>query len=227
MGRCEMLWTTTGTNRVCSRCLALKGTVVGHTDEVGVLLPPLHPRCRCAIAYRETRGLAAGNTIRFDESGKSPYKIGAIDFKDAAQVKQVLDWAEARIVTAPVENAIIITQAGEVYHCTGGLNSLDSIVELGRELEGAIVTHNHPVESVNEYSFSNDDWLLFRNYGLKILRGVDERFVYEFNRNPNDLDTDTFSREELFGDTEGLLWRHIKVIELAKENNIGYRRWTK
>ena len=38
---------------MCSRCLALKGTVVGYTDEVGVLLPPLHPRCRCAIAYRE------------------------------------------------------------------------------------------------------------------------------------------------------------------------------
>ena len=53
MGRCEMVWSTAGTNRVCSRCLALKDTVVGHTDESGVTLPPLHPRCRCAIIYRE------------------------------------------------------------------------------------------------------------------------------------------------------------------------------
>ena len=53
MGRCELVWTTAGTNRVCSRCLALKGSVVGYTDESGVTLPPLHPRCRCAIAYRE------------------------------------------------------------------------------------------------------------------------------------------------------------------------------
>lgn len=53
MGRCEMVWTTAGTNRVCPRCLALKDTVVGHTDESGVTLPPLHPRCRCAIMYRE------------------------------------------------------------------------------------------------------------------------------------------------------------------------------
>ena len=45
--------TTAGTNRVCSRCLALKDTVVGYTDELGVLLPPLHPRCRCAIIYDE------------------------------------------------------------------------------------------------------------------------------------------------------------------------------
>ena len=53
MNHCEMIWTTAGTNRVCSRCLALKDTVVGRTDETGVTLPPLHPRCRCAIVYRE------------------------------------------------------------------------------------------------------------------------------------------------------------------------------
>lgn len=53
MGRCEMVWTTAGTNRVCSRCMALKDTVVGHTDESGVTIPPLHPRCRCTIMYQE------------------------------------------------------------------------------------------------------------------------------------------------------------------------------
>ena len=31
----------------------MKDTVVGRTDETGVTLPPLHPRCRCAIVYRE------------------------------------------------------------------------------------------------------------------------------------------------------------------------------
>ena len=53
MGRCEMVWTTAGTNRVCGRCMALKDTVVGYTDQSGVTIPPLHPRCRCAIMYRE------------------------------------------------------------------------------------------------------------------------------------------------------------------------------
>ena len=33
--------------------MALKDTIVGYTDESGVTLPPLHPRCRCSIAYRE------------------------------------------------------------------------------------------------------------------------------------------------------------------------------
>ena len=54
MSHCEMIWSTAGTNRVCSRCLSLKDAVVGHTDEVGVQIPPLHPRCRCVIVYRES-----------------------------------------------------------------------------------------------------------------------------------------------------------------------------
>jgi len=36
-----------------ARCMELKDTMVGHTDESGVKLPPLHPRCRCTIMYRE------------------------------------------------------------------------------------------------------------------------------------------------------------------------------
>ena len=44
---------TAGTNRVCGRCMDLKDKVVGYTDESGVQIPPLHPRCRCAIRYDE------------------------------------------------------------------------------------------------------------------------------------------------------------------------------
>ena len=29
--------------------------MVGRTDESGVTLPPLHPRCRCTIMYREVK----------------------------------------------------------------------------------------------------------------------------------------------------------------------------
>ncbi|MBQ7493293.1 MAG: hypothetical protein IJT47_02565 [Selenomonadaceae bacterium] len=56
MPHCEMVWTTAGTNRVCGRCMELKDTVVGRTDEGGVQIPPLHPRCRCTIMYRELVG---------------------------------------------------------------------------------------------------------------------------------------------------------------------------
>ena len=58
MTRCAMVWTTAGTNQVCPRCLPLKDKVIGYTDETGVQIPPLHPRCRCAIDYREVGGFA-------------------------------------------------------------------------------------------------------------------------------------------------------------------------
>lgn len=64
LNHCEMVWTTAGTNRVCGRCMELKDTVVGRTDETGVTLPPLHPRCRCAIMYREV--------------GEAPRQTGAL-----------------------------------------------------------------------------------------------------------------------------------------------------
>ena len=67
-----MIWTTAGTNRVCSRCLALKDTVVGYTDELGVLLPPLHPRCRCAIMYDEVGTPRATRTKPKSELEPSP-----------------------------------------------------------------------------------------------------------------------------------------------------------
>ena len=231
MGRCEMVWTTAGTNRVCGRCLELKDRVVGHTDESGVTLPPLHPRCRCAIMYREVgekkpsrpRGLSAGErTIDFGGGGKSPYKIGEIDFKNAAQVKQVLDWCEARMVNAPIENAIIITAEGEIYHCTGGLNDLDTIVELGEKLYGAIVTHNHPVGSVNEYSFSELDRALFVEYNLVCLRGIDEKFIYELNRDPKFLDNEDEIPEIMEGYSV-----HRLNIRLARFFKYGYRRWSR
>ena len=36
MSRCEMVCTTAGTNRVCGRCMELKDTVVGTTDQSGI-----------------------------------------------------------------------------------------------------------------------------------------------------------------------------------------------
>lgn len=47
--------------------MELRDKVVGYTDEVGVQLPPLHPRCRCAIVYRET-GAQSSNIKPNDSS---------------------------------------------------------------------------------------------------------------------------------------------------------------
>ena len=170
-----------------------------------------------------TRGLAAGNhSIDFAEGGKSPRLIGNIDPKDVALVKQALNWFESIAVNAPVENAMIITTTGDVYHCSGDLNTLQTIEDLGEKLHGAIVTHNHPRDSVNDYSFSNADKNLFIDFELVRLRGIDEKFVYEFNRNAEDID-DIVPLEK----ANKFSSRHGVVVALAKELRIGYRRWAR
>ena len=63
MNRCAMVWSTAGVIRTCGRCLELNGKIVGYTDESGVTLPPLHPRCRCAIIYKEVGGTISGDKL--------------------------------------------------------------------------------------------------------------------------------------------------------------------
>ena len=59
MGVCEKVWETAGSHRTCGRCMELNGKVVGFDDkffdskyDTGET-PPLHPRCRCVIIYKE------------------------------------------------------------------------------------------------------------------------------------------------------------------------------
>ena len=87
-------------------------------------------------------------------------------------------------------------------------------------MKGAYVTHNHPIGSDGDYSFSNKDINMFMSYGLQILRGIDEKFVYELNRNSVDID-----EEFSVGKTDESSFRHNWVIKRAKSMGIGYRRW--
>ena len=57
-------WSTALDGHVCPACQALEGTAIGMDEEfktksgrkeVTVLLPPLHPRCKCAVKYVEVK----------------------------------------------------------------------------------------------------------------------------------------------------------------------------
>ena len=152
--------------------------------------------------------------------GTSPVKLG--DLSDKKLIKQTLEFFENQIVKSNIENAIIITASNEVYHCTGDKNNINTILELGNKLKGAYVTHNHPADSDGNYSFSDLDVTLFMDYNLSVLRGIDERFVYELNRNMNDLDKLDLTLEEIIN---GLASRHFEVVRMAKLRQIGYWRW--
>ena len=155
--------------------------------------------------------------LKINEENRSPKLVGKVE---VSETLTTLKKFEKIIATAKVENAVIVTATGAIYHCTGELNGLPTIEELGTKLIGASVTHNHPIGSVNEYSFSSRDLSLFLDYQLSVLRGVDEKFVYELNRNADDID------ESIpFFEINEWNYRHAQNIEFAKKIGIGYRRW--
>lgn len=60
----EKEWSTAKDGNVCKACLVLEGKRIGMDDEfsapsgrktIMVLLPPLHPRCKCAVKYVEVK----------------------------------------------------------------------------------------------------------------------------------------------------------------------------
>ena len=81
------------------------------------------------------------------------------------------------------ENAFCITRDGSVYHCRGVSDTVYPDFDLGEELAGAYVTHNHPMGETH-FSFSDRDIKLFMEYKLPELIGVDEEYIYTLRRTP-------------------------------------------
>ena len=76
-------------------------------------------------------------------------------------------------------------------------------------------------ELPTEYSFSGDDYDLFEYYKLPLLRGVDEKYIYEFNRSGKVID----DKNDITGEMTFENYNHWNNIEIAKEVGIGYWRW--
>lgn len=124
---------------------------------------------------------------------------------------------ETKILNEPIEHAYCILKNGDVYHFKGDKNTVDPSV-LGDKLKGAIVTHNHPKEET-EYSFGKEDFSFFEKYELVILRGCDEKYTYEFTRNPKEIDEQPLEwmNEENY--------QHSQNICHVMEYKVGYKRW--
>ena len=59
----KKIWSTSGSGNVCSMCEDLEGTEVDmdgkFSGKIGkktyeVEIPPIHPRCACAVLYEDT-----------------------------------------------------------------------------------------------------------------------------------------------------------------------------
>ena len=235
MGPCVKIWRTAGAERVCPRCGALNGKEIGFDESFDIKgkemfpgmheTPPAHPRCRCVVQYKEIaapeRGLRSGEGQRKAPDHPVPQELGRIDFKNKDVVQSTVEYFELQIAKQAVENAIVITQEGRVVRCVGHLNGVYPDEDIGDELRGAVVTHNHPAGSNNEWSFSDADIDLFERMELSMLRGIDEKYVYELNRDSRRLESMPTLAEVI---KDGELARHAKVIEITRGRGYGYRR---
>ena len=147
-----------------------------------------------------------------------PVLLQTIDYADKAAVNKVLTEFEKSAIIEPIETACVITRGGKVYKCFGTKDQVFPNFDLKDELIGATVSHNHPI-SETSYSFSENDFSLFQEYKLDVLRGCDEKYTYQFTRDAKDIDKTVYD-----WDTVDNYW-HCKIIEIAEKNGVGYRRW--
>lgn len=179
--------------------------------------------CRCRLSYglqKQSVGLSAEKNHDLVPTHPEPELLESIDFTDEKLVQSKLVEYERQIASDTKENAVVITRDGKIFRCTGDLNGVYPDADLGGQLVDAVMTHNHPIGSTNEYSFSGADIVLFTENRLKRLRGIDEFYIYELTRDGNELD----DHLPLFDITE-FDARHEQVIDMAKRYGIGYRRW--
>ena len=169
------------------------------------------------IGSNISKGLAASKKITL-ENHKPPELLKTIKINEK-NIKNTLKEYEKNIKNDKIENAIVITKKGYVYHCFGNTTNVWPDIDLGNELIGATVTHNHPI-SETKYSFSNSDISLFEKYNLKTLRGIDEKYTYELDSTKkHSLE---MPEDYLFNDY-GL--EHLMSIQYAIDKDIYYMRW--
>lgn len=170
-------------------------------------------------AKKATKGLGAKiGGEGFIPLHEEPVLLKKINHGGKKAVQKELKNFEKNAITEPVETACVVTKNGEVYKCFGSEGRVFPDYDLKGKLKGASVSHNHTINET-AFSFSKDDLQLFMEYDLDVLRGCDEKYTYEFNRNPAEIDEpmeDWMNFEN---------YNHVNIIRLAKEYGIGYRRW--
>ena len=147
-----------------------------------------------------------------------PKLLKKINNDDSHSIRETLKTFEKSVIMDTKENACVILSDGSVYKCYGVGNRVYPDYDFGEKLKNASVTHNHPIDETL-YSFSDDDLALFLDYDLKVLRGCDEKYTYEFTRDAENIDDEVND----WRDFEA--FQHEKIKIKAKENGIGYRRW--
>ena len=137
--------------------------------------------------------------------------------QNESAIIKIMESFEIRNSSEPIEHALVILKNGNVYECVGSETGVMVDTIFGKNLKGAYISHNHPIKETG-YTFSDEDVNLFKLYDINVLRGVDEKYVYQLTRNSKEIDE--------MGDwqTEETFLHNIMIVK-AKQYGIGYRRW--
>ena len=165
------------------------------------------------------KGLSATTRAASVPDHPKPILKEIIDYEDREKINKIFTEFEKDAQMKDIENACVVTREGKVYLCQGTEDQVFPDADLGDELIGAYVSHNHPIEHT-QYSFSSADFSLFCEYKLAILRGVDIKYSYEFNRNDIARDAHMSILEITEED-----YAHEMAISNAEREKVGYRRW--
>ncbi len=167
--------------------------------------------------YVKDKGMSAavGGTDGVPEHEEKKL-LERIDFSDTQLVKsRIRSYTEQIVGDNDKENAVCITKDGSVYHCSGTAGAVYPDFDLGDELAGAYVTHNHP-ESKTHFSFSDRDISLFMEYKLSELVGTDDRYVYTISRT---AETEYADSETLVHAYKGDLYAECMQAMFMREIN--------
>lgn len=172
----------------------------------------------------DAKGLGAkigdGDLVPMHEA---PKYIKKVDFADKKAVVSDLAEFEKTAVKSKIELARVVTKDGNVYDCYGTKDRVFPDYDLKNNLIGAIMTHSHPIEETR-HTFSDDDTEMFMEYDLELLRGCDEKYTYELTRDKSKIDEIENADVDIDNLTVETFW-HYRIIKLALEYGIGYRRW--
>ena len=167
-----------------------------------------------------TKGLSSSNKKITLSNHKKPKILENLSKVNSTTIDKTLKKYENIIKDDKIENAIVITKEGKVYQCFGNKNNVWPDVDLGDEIMGSSITHNHPKTETN-YSFSSADIRLFEKYKLSKLRGIDDKYIYELDKNKKP----SLKNPSFDDDVEDITLEHLRLIQYAIDNNISYKRW--
>lgn len=167
-----------------------------------------------------TKGLSSSNKKITLSNHKKPKILENLSKVNSTTIDKTLKKYENIIKDDKIENAIVITKEGKVYQCFGNKNNVWPDVDLGDEIMGSSITHNHPKTETN-YSFSSADIRLFEKYKLSKLRGIDDKYIYELDKNKKP----SLKNPSFDDDVEDITLDHLRLIQYAIDNNISYKRW--